>query len=71
VIVWPNDRAKMDTCHGLAQLGFGTGLSNPDGLQVWVWGDAGTGDNSPIWDVQNKPKNMIFGRKLNEIQLIS
>jgi hypothetical protein len=40
----------------------GTGISgNASGLQQY---------DSPTPDVQNKPKNMIFGLDLTEIQLI-
>jgi hypothetical protein len=52
---------KKLICHGLAQLGIGTGLGNLDGSRVQVWVDAGMGDDNPIWDIQNEPKNMIFG----------
>ena len=54
----------------LAQLGNGRGWGNPDGLQVGVLHELGTGYDSPTHELSNKSKNIFFGPKLREIQPI-
>jgi hypothetical protein len=52
------------------QLGNGRGWGNPDGLRVRVPCGSGTGYDSPTRELSNESKNIFFGAKLKELQLI-
>ena len=56
--------------HWLAQIGNGKGPGDPHRSWVRILVDPGMGHDSPIRDVQNESKNMIFGHNLMEIQVI-
>ena len=52
---------------GELALGKCTGWAYPYGSRVRVSSGMGTGNDSATRDLQNKPKNVIFGGELNEI----
>ena len=48
-------------------IGKCTGWAYPHGARVRVPPGMGTGNDSATRDLQNEPKNVIFGGELNEI----
>ena len=50
-----------------ANLGNGTDLGNPYGLQVKVSAGIGMGHDSPTSHLQNESKNIVFGPELSEL----
>ena len=53
--------------HQLAQIGNGTGPGDRHGSWVRILVYPGTGHDSPIQDIQNKSKNIIFEPDLSEV----